>query len=30
MSATFQALTMMRRESGFFLIVSTACAIWST
>jgi hypothetical protein len=29
MSATFQALTMMRRESGLVLIVFTASAIWS-
>jgi hypothetical protein len=29
MSATFQALTMRRRESGFFRIPSITCAIWS-
>ena len=29
-SATFQAFTMCRRESGFFLIDSITPAIWST
>ncbi len=29
-SATFQALTMWRRESGLFLIDSMTLAIWST
>ena len=28
-SATFHALTIIRRLSGFFLIVSTIFAIWS-
>ena len=28
-SATFHALTMIRRESGLCLIVSTASVIWS-
>ncbi len=28
-SATFQALTMWRRESGFALIASITPAIWS-
>jgi hypothetical protein len=29
MSAGFQAETMWRRESGFFLMPSMSCVIWS-